>query len=325
MVNKEEYNAFIKELTYKDKEKIKTLSGKFLALSLVLLFFGVFIFVRQLYIFIVFRLFFADSNFIFGILLMITGISMILIRSKNKKFCKENYREIAINYMLKDCDHYFNKDGWPLSWEFEHSQMSKSFELCSTSDCLIINIPNDDGNSSKVDLKICDLYAYNMNRDSEGNNTHTKVYKGMFGCAEFPRKFKCVLGIDVNYKIRGLKLEKVELEDIKFNNTFKVISNDQIESRYILTPSMMENLLWLESKFKGLKVVFVGNYLYIGANNIDMFELGSTKSENVTSMFEGLYDEINVILKIVKEIKDNNKIFKTSSKKRVNKKELKDE
>lgn len=319
MVSKEEYIKYIEELTSNDQGRIKMLHGKYLAVSFFAMFAGAFILLREVFLFVTFHYVYFSFKFVIGIILIISGIIILVIRNKNKKYCRNMYREKAINYILKDYDHYFNKDGWAMSWNFEHSQISKKFDLCSSSDCLIVNIPNDDGSSSKVDFKICDLYAYNFYRDKEGNVSHDKVYEGMFGCVEFPRKFKCVLCIDVNYKIKGIQLEKVELENIKFNKTFKVKSDNQIEARYILTPKMMEKLLFLENKFNNLRVVFIDNYLYIGAEDINMFELCDLENENVISVFEGLYEEINVILKIVEEIRDNNKVFKTSRKKRVKK------
>ena len=66
----------------------------------------------------------------------------------------------------------------------------------------------------------------------------------------------------------------------------------------------------MESKFKGIKIVFVDKYLYIGSKKVNMFELGNYKINNDLSMFENLYDEIMVVLAIVKEIKENDKVFK---------------
>lgn len=321
MVSKKEYAKYIKELTLKDEDRIKSLYGKHFVLSLLMLLVGILILLGEVYYFITFHYFSIGFKFVIGVALVVIGIVMYVIRHRNMKYCRDNYREKAIDFLLKDYEHWFKKEGWAMSWDFEHSQISKKYDLCSSSDCLIVNIPNEDGKASKVDLKICDLYAYNVYRDEKGNISHSKVYDGMFGCVEFPRKFKCALCIDVNYKRKGLDLENVELENIKFSKTFKVKSNDQIESRCILTPKMMEILLDLESVFKGLKVVFIDNYLYFGADDINMFELDSIKNKKIVSMFKGLYDEIDAILKVVEEIKDNDIVFKTSSKKRIKKNE----
>lgn len=296
MISKEEFIKYIEKLTSKDSGKIKMLSKGYLFLFIFLLFFGLFL---------------INISFELGVVVIVLGLIMLVKRRKNNRIFRDKYRKKVIDYLLQNNEHYFSENGWALSWEFEHSQISKSFDLCSSSDCLIINIPNGDGSESKVDLKICDLYAYNINRDKNGDISHSKVYKGMFGCVEFPRKFKCALCIDVNYKKRGLKLENVELEDLNFMKHFKVKSNNQIEARCILTPEMMEKIFFLEKKFEKLKIVFIDKYLYIGAPGVDLFELSGFDGGEVYLAFENLYDEIETILKMVEEIKNNNKVFKT--------------
>ena len=105
-------------------------------------------------------------------------------------------------------------------------------------------------------------------------------------------------------------MDKVKLEDIIFNKKLRVYSNDQIEARYILTPEMMEKLLYLDTVFRGLKITLVDNKMYIGATAADLFELNSIKNGDINTLFEYFYDEVKTILDIVNEIKDNNKIFK---------------
>lgn len=319
MVNKEEFTKYLDELLSNDKDKIKLISKKYLFLSLALIAVGIFVLISQILFFIEWHIFVFTRKLFVGVLCFVCGLITLIVRSKNKKYFRVNYREKVISYLLKDYSHCFIEEGWPMSWELDNSQFVRKYDLCSTSDCLIVNIPNDDGSESKVDLKICDLYAYNVHRDEEGNVSHSKVYKGMFAAVEFPRKFKCFLSIDVNYKRAGLKLEKVELEDINFNRKFKVKSNDQIESRYILTPEVMGELFNLEKKFKNLKVVFANRCLYIGCPDIDLFELNAFKEDSSFSAFEDLYEEINSIIKIVEQIKRNNKVFKMERKKRVSK------
>ena len=59
-----------------------------------------------------------------------------------------------------------------------------------------------------------------------------------------------------------------------------------------------------------LKVVFYSNKLYIGLVGKDLFELDELKNNNVSTIFEKFYDEVEMILSIVKEIQSNHKVFK---------------
>ena len=73
---------------------------------------------------------------------------------------------------------------------------------------------------------------------------------------------------------------------------------------------MMEKLLFVEGKLHGMKLTLVENRMYIGFSHIDLFELSGIEGTDVENAFDAFYDEIGTILKIVEEIKTNNKIFK---------------
>ena len=72
----------------------------------------------------------------------------------------------------------------------------------------------------------------------------------------------------------------------------------------------MEKIMLLESKIKNVKIVFVGKCIYIGSKKVNLFELDNYKKDDVVSVFDNLYDEIELILGIVEELKNNNKVFK---------------
>ncbi len=91
--------------------------------------------------------------------------------------------------------------------------------------------------------------------------TLVKTDKGMFGNA-----------------LGGMfgKLERVKLEDPKFEDIFEVYSSDQVEARYLLTTAFMERLLALRDIFKGtIQCEFSNDYLFITlATSRDLFEAG---------------------------------------------------
>jgi hypothetical protein len=49
--------------------------------------------------------------------------------------------------------------------------------------------------------------------------------------------------------------------------------------------------------------------MYIASTGTNLFELGGTK-EKPETLFERLYDDVNLILLLVNEMKNNNKVFK---------------
>lgn len=73
---------------------------------------------------------------------------------------------------------------------------------------------------------------------------------------------------------RKPKMERVELESSDFNNTFKIDSTSQVDSRYILTSAMMERLLSLRKVVeRPINVSFIGDSVYFGiqTNGEDYF------------------------------------------------------
>ena len=311
MISKEKYSLYVTRLIKRDKNKrnVESLSLKYKFVWISLLIIGIIFFVFFAFGFVITL---NKKSAIMAVISMVLfNISIIKLkyRSKTLRYYKENYREKIINYLLKDTKHYFYEFGEIDSSTFDESQFSKgSYNRYYGKDYLVVNIPNDDNSRSNVDLRICDLNVYDETRDEEGNTSRHTCYKGMFGCVEFNSCFKCILSVDSSYKKKGVKLEKVKLEDIVFGEKFKIKASDQIEARYILTPKMMGNLLHLEEKFNNLKIVLSGNKLYFGAPKVNLFELEDYNGDEV-AIFDNLYDEIKTILAIVEELKNNNKVF----------------
>ena len=57
----------------------------------------------------------------------------------------------------------------------------------------------------------------------------------------------------------------MKLEDPRFNREFSAYATDQVEARYVLTPSMMERLVALKSKFGAIGISFIQDRMYLAA------------------------------------------------------------
>jgi hypothetical protein len=66
----------------------------------------------------------------------------------------------------------------------------------------------------------------------------------------------------------------VKLESVEFENKFVVYSNDQVEARYILTPSFMERLVKLQDLMgDNTSYSFVNTNVYVAVPiDEDLFE-----------------------------------------------------
>jgi hypothetical protein len=103
------------------------------------------------------------------------------------------------------------------------------------------------------------------------------------------------------------KLEKVHLEDPRFEDEFEVYSDDQIEARYLLTTAFMDRLLTLRTAFagKGLECSFYDNRLFMMIPvSENMFETGSVfEPEDFIDDAKRLLKEMATIFSIVDTLK----------------------
>lgn len=101
----------------------------------------------------------------------------------------------------------------------------------------------------------------------------------------------------------GEKLEKMKLEDLKFNNLFVSYSSSQVEGRYLVTPAFMERFLNLRTAFgtKKVKCSFYEDKLMIAIETKrDLFEIGDLhKSLNNPESINNLYNELSSIYRMI--------------------------
>ena len=136
-----------------------------------------------------------------------------------------------------------------------------------------------------VEIDFFETELKRKSRDSKGRTTYTTVFDGIFISFSFPKQFngKTVIYKDMGrignwFKDAFSDLEQVALEDPQFESIFEVYSNDQIEARYLLTPSFMERLKALVDNFEGRKLecCFFENMLVIKMSvRENLFEPGS--------------------------------------------------
>ena len=100
---------------------------------------------------------------------------------------------------------------------------------------------------------------------------------------------------------------KVKLEDVEFEKKYNTYSDDQVEARYILTPSFMERLKNLETVFgtNQLSCNISGSYMTITIEpEDDLFEIGSlfTSLKDTKSIVK-FYKELTSILDMIDTFK----------------------
>lgn len=107
-------------------------------------------------------------------------------------------------------------------------------------------------------------------------------------------------------------LKYTELEDVEFNKKYDVFTNDEVDARYLITPSFMERLKNMKIAFKanGVSCAFFGNFLIIAlSTRKDIFSICSlVKPIDDKKQYFQMYEEILSIIKLIDHFKLNQKI-----------------
>jgi hypothetical protein len=162
--------------------------------------------------------------------------------------------------------------------------------------------------------------------DSKGRTRteYVTVFKGLFFVTEFHKHFKGETYVlpDLTESWLGSfgrKLQKwnwsrpdlVELENSEFEKLFSVYGTDQVESRYLLTPKMMELIMELRSKFNcTTHMSFLNDKFYIAlSSNHDFFELKFSESLLNSKGLEQIVFELQACFNIVEDLQLNTRIW----------------
>lgn len=149
------------------------------------------------------------------------------------------------------------------------------------------------------------------------------IFRGLFMHADFNKNFSGTTFVlpDTAERLLGAfgqslqKLsgrgELVKLENPEFEKRFVVYSSDQVESRYILTPAIMESIVNISNRFGGeIYFSFVGSRVYF-ANSInqELFEPSIFRSGVNFSDVKEMFDLFEMILVLVQELNLNTRIW----------------
>ena len=107
-------------------------------------------------------------------------------------------------------------------------------------------------------------------------------------------------------------LRHTTLEDVQFEKKFDVFTNDEVDARYLITPTFMERLKGMKTAFKADKIrcAFYGQYLLVGlSTKKDLFSLCSlVKPIDDAQQYFQMYEEMVSIVKLIDHFKLDQKI-----------------
>lgn len=203
--------------------------------------------------------------------LILLGLAYHKLNVMNKKL---RY-PFKYKVLLKCIDYLFNNYEYIANQRIAKSVLLKS-QLFPNN---IIGVKGEDF----MKFKIGDAIIMFCETKVSGPNEKL-LFKGVFISSSFNKYFKSKTLVLPNrsstffQRLRRKlfdKPQRVNLENPEFERNFIVLSGDQVEARYILTPSLMERILAYKAKTnKRLSISFIDNRLYCAVPNYaNLFEV----------------------------------------------------
>ena len=183
------------------------------------------------------------------------------------------------------------------------------------------------GRIGKTDIEFSEVTAKHRNSNGTGKNRsedYTIILKGLFIIVDFNKHFKThtVILPDTAEKLFGKfgqtlqsasfgRGELIRLEDPRFEKEFCVYGDDQVEARYILTPSLMERILAYRKKWNTrVYLSFLDSKVYIAISMYkDLFELRPFKPAADYKFIEENLRFLTLIMEVVEDLNLNTRIW----------------
>jgi Protein of unknown function (DUF3137) len=183
------------------------------------------------------------------------------------------------------------------------------------------------GKIEKTDFEFSELHTqYKQVTYGAKGQRHEQwitIFKGLFMHADFNKEFAGTTFVLPDTAERlfgsfGQSLQKlssrgelVKLENVDFEKRFVVYSSDQVESRYILTPAMMEAMLNFSNRFdNSIYLSFVGSRVYCAMSfTSNLFEPNIFRSGVNFNDIKEMYNLFGIIETLIKELNLNTRIW----------------
>ncbi len=269
------------------------------------------------------------AGFLFGLVevgvvlviigLIAGGIILALVGSKTSEY-KLNFKLKVIGAALRELGEnlQINPQSGISERDFINSRLfSQTPDRYKTEDLV-------HGKIDKTQIHFAEVHAEykTETRTKNGKQTHWHdIFKGIIFCADFNKNFNSItvvkpkgfggaFGKWFSQNVFGNK-SIVELENVDFEKMFITESGDQVEARYILTPSLMEKLLELNQYANStISVSFIWSNVYIAFPlNHNYFEAPIFKSLLNADVLEKDLNILRLMRHVVEELDLNTRIW----------------
>ena len=167
--------------------------------------------------------------------------------------------------------------------------------------------------SNSCKLLLSEVWTYDEDTDSNGNNSITPVFYGNFIKVDFPKIINdCIrikrntTGLSRALRPKTDKDQYLKLDSEEFEKYFDVYCNNKVLGMSLFTPDIMEKILYINNNYKThnyyqtqFEATISNNSLYIAIpNRLDLFELDSKLRPKKDRVYQ-YYNYLKIILQIV--------------------------
>jgi hypothetical protein len=185
-----------------------------------------------------------------------------------------------------------------------------------------------EGNIGATAIRFCELHSeYKTTRRDSKGNTHTEwhtIFRGLFFMGDFNKNFSgsTVILPDSAEALFGKfgqwlqsfsfgRDQLIKMDDPEFEKLFVVYGTDQIESRYILSPALMQRIVEFKTESnRPLHLSFAGSSVFVALSETrNLFE---PKIFSTILDFEticGYFEDLRLSVEIVEDLNLNTRIW----------------
>ena len=260
---------------------------------------------------------FIHFAIIFIIVLAATWYLMRL--EKEKKGYREKFKKNVVKHIVN----LINPD-W--SYDSEGLIPQAIFESSGLFTTKIDRYEGDDfvqGVIEKTEFQFSEVKAEHRSKSSDNKVEWRTIFQGLFAHAEFnkdiqgktfvypevPGKLGAIMG--KVYNVDKKSAERIKLESPEFERLYEVYGTNQIESRYVLTPAMMEAMVNIRNRYGNLaSFSFVGSKVYVAMSFAEeLFEPRIFSTGVRFDDMEKMNNQFSIIQTIVHEMNLNTRIW----------------
>jgi len=244
-----------------------------------------------------------ESVLIVGVMLLFVVFATISVSMA--KPLQQIYKKQVVSHMIEclvEKGHYNPEAGISES-AFNQSNLFTRPDRYSTEDLI-------SGIIDKTSFCFAEVHAEEKHTNSKGKTRWETIFKGLMFIADFHKNFSGRTIVCRDSFIR-VKQGRVKLENTDFERRFDVFSSDQVEARYLLSPSMMERIIALDEKFgRGIVISFSNSNIMIAINDsTNHFECGLWAKIDNMEVLHREYDLIISMIQIIDELNLNTRIW----------------